>query len=222
MPRAPVETLDRPGPESVTEDMSDSPSDPLEGLFTPFDPAAPAEDTLDGLPPVSDEDAPLYSPEDAFRPVPSAGQVPLDPYLLDCVCLEPEALTEEFSRLPTDFARWNEVHTSATELALKARLHVARTRAERRKSYRRNLAIHAQAAHAKPTESFLEDLVCLDGDVRLAEDALVLAERERTRVRGILSALSRKAEALQSIGATRRAELAINPDMREKPLARRG
>lgn len=201
--------------------MSDSPSDPLEGLFTPFDPATPSEDTLDGLPSVSEEDAPLYSPEDAFRPIPSAGQVPLDPYLLDCVCIEPEALTEEFSRLPTDFARWNEVHTAATELALKARLHVTRTRAERRKFYRRNLTLHAQAAHAKPTESFLEDLVCLDPEVRLSEDALVLAERERTRVRGILSALSRKAEAIQSIGATRRAELSINPDMREKPVTRR-
>jgi len=197
--------------------MSDT--DPLDGLFSPFD-TEPATDTLDPADTPPGEDVPLYSITDATRLIPSAGSVPLDPYLLDCVSLEPEALSEEFSRLPTDFARWNEVHTAATELALKARLHVSRTRAERRRDYRRNLSLHAQAAHAKPTEGFLEDLVSLDAQVRDAEDACVLAERERTRVRGILSALSRKAEALQSIGATRRAELGLHPDMRSQPVVR--
>ena len=143
-----------------------------------------------------------------LRNVPDAGAIPLDGYLDECVRLEPMALTEELARGPGDFARWNELYATATEAYLQAKADVGRVRARRGLQLRRNRGLVAQMnPGVNITEATLADLVTLDPEVIAAEDRMIGADRDRTRIRGILSALNRKAEALVSIGAHMRSEM---------------
>ena len=156
-----------------------------------------------------------------LRRLPAAPDVHLDPYLLECVHLDPYFLDEEFARVSGDFARWNELYVEAHERYLKARLHSVRTRASRAMHIRRNIKLYAAVnGNIKITESSLADMITLDPEVVTAEDVLVMADRERTRIRGILSALSRKSEAMVTIGANQRAEKNAPSHMRS--IATRG
>jgi len=154
-----------------------------------------------------------------IRAVPPApATVRIDTFIQECVTIEPIALTEEFARLPADFARWNEVYAVAHERYLKAKLHAARTRATAALNIRRNPALYAQAYKVpKLTEGIIESILALDADVQVAEDVVVHAETERNRVRGVLIALGRKNDALVTIGAHQRAEMSNANGMRGGP-----
>lgn len=201
--------------------VTDSTSSALDAYFNPT-PDDGAADPAHLLPDLEADDGfgdPLGDPTapptmgvgviTSLRDVPDAGLVALEPYLHECTRIEPMALSEELARGPADFARWNEHYAAATEEFLAAKLAVARVRARRALFLRKNRKwIIADNPGVSVTEGLIADLVTVDPEVIAAEDRLVTAERDRGRVRGILTALGRKAEALVSIGAHLRAEMA--------------
>ena len=148
---------------------------------------------------------------------------PLDPYLRECVTLEPMALSEEFARLPTDFARWNELYAAATERELQARLHEKRVRAHVTIDVRRRAAFYCQLHRVKTlTADLVDAIVEVDSRVVDAADLYTVAEGARTRLRGILSALGRKSDALVTIGANMRAERNLPPHLNTHAAPRSG
>lgn len=150
----------------------------------------------------------------AMPPLPDTPDLALEQYLADCVALEPIALSEEFARLPSDYARWNELLAEAHHRYLAAALNTRRVRARATLTIRRDPAVYAALYKCRITEGAIADIVALDRDVRAAEDAEAAADRDRARVRGVLSAMARKSEALVTIGAHQRAELGLTPHIR--------
>ncbi len=188
-------------------------TDDLSDLYAP-DPAAPGRTTAPELyDPLADD---LSAIAPMMAPIPSAPNIELEPYLTECVALEPIALSEEFARLPADYARWNELLAEAYHAYLVAALNTRRVRARATLAIRREPAVYAALYRCKITEGTIADIVALDRDVREAEDAEAAADRDRSRVRGVLSAMSRKSEALVTIGAHQRAELTLTPHLRER------
>lgn len=185
------------------------------GSFEPDD-AAPGEPT--GLSRDSDPTA-LPDPIRAVAPrtvrvIPDPGDVPIEGYLRDCVNIEPFLWVEEFARLPADFARWNELYAEATDHYLQAKLNADRVTARRSLYIRRNRALFAQTYAITLTEATIANIVAIDPEVMAAEDAAAYADRERTRIRGVLSAIGKKADALVSIGAQLRAEMTTPEHLR--------
>lgn len=194
----------------------------------PLDHAAQPTDAIDGLfssheeggelPPSGLEESAELAQITADSPlgssiVHSPDTVPIDPALREAVHIEPMVLTEEFARLPGDMARWNELYAEAHERYLMAKLNAERTRSRRALYIRRNSSIFASTYGVKMTESAIMDILNTDKEVMAAEDVTVYADRERTRLRGIMSALVRKSEALVSIGAQLRAEMTFHPHL---------
>ena len=124
------------------------------------------------------------------------------------MCLDPRAVSQEFANLPSHYARWNEVYARLTRALGFAQAKVRRVRAEARFRVKGGLRLKAKAAGDKaPTVDDFEAAIHLDPAVVAIEDDVVILDAERTRVRGILSALGRKSDALVTIGANQRAEL---------------
>ena len=60
---------------------------------------------------------------------PGQSEIVVDAYLYDCVNVEPEALQEEFVRIPADLAYWNERYAQAHREHLLAKLDAERAEA---------------------------------------------------------------------------------------------
>jgi hypothetical protein len=134
---------------------------------------------------------------------PPGHQIDVDSYLYDCANVEPEALDEEFIRVPADLAYWNERYAQAHKSHLLAKLDSERTEASLMLEMREKL----KAMGGKPTVDEVRANVITDptyGSARLAE---IEAEVERTRLRGLVGALEAKKDMLQSLGAKLRSEM---------------
>ncbi len=195
-------------------DAPGSAADPLADLYS-ADPGGGGATLTPALYDPLADDLAAIAPD--MTPLPAAPAFELDPYLTECVALEPIALSEEFARLPSDYARWNELLAEAHHRYLAAALHTRRTRARITLAIRRDPAVYAALYKCKITEGAIGDIVALDREVRAAEDAEAAADRDRSRVRGVLSAMARKSEALVTIGAHQRAELTLTPHIRSQP-----
>ena len=205
----------RPSDDAPPADLDD-----LDGLFTPApdylgSPEGIAVDVLDP------SNMGVVSPRMAR--LPPTPEMELEPYLDECLSLEPEAISEEFARLPADFARWNELYAQAHYAHSAADLAVRRARARVALRVRRDAPLYASTYKCKVTEGSLADIVACDPEVCAAEDARARADRDRNRIRGILVALKAKDSALVTIGAHQRAELTLTPHIRSTPRdSRRG
>lgn len=124
----------------------------------------------------------------------------------DAVEIEPLALQEEFIRVPSDLAHWNERYAHTLRSYLLAKAEVKELEARLSLEYRETLE--------KPTERAIETSV--DADSRMVEARLRLIEAEVAKVRtdGVLEAIRAKRDALVSLGAHIRAELQGDPSLR--------
>jgi hypothetical protein len=141
----------------------------------------------------------------------------LDQYLLDCVRIEPLALSEEFVRLPADYAFWNERYRQALEAHL-----LAEAERERIWAGCYILAVERTQPSGKPaTVEYAKAWVEGDADYRKSVAEGISAQAEEKRVRGILEAIRTKRDALTSLGATQRQELEHDPLIRSQEYAKR-
>lgn len=144
---------------------------------------------------------------------------PLEAFLDDCVGVDPAAISQEFATLPSHYARWNEVYARFTRALGFAQAKARRVRAEARFRVKAGLKLRAKAEGERaPNADDIEACIHLDKAVMAAEDDVIVLDAERTRVRGILTALGRKSDALVTIGANQRAELDA-PDHMNAPGA---
>lgn len=146
-----------------------------------------------------------------------AATIPLDPYLADCVAVDEAALTQEFSRIPSDFARWNELYARAVDEYLEAKAAVPRVRSRRAIDLRKTLKAREKVkGDVKFSEALLADWVNVDADVIAAQDRLRRATVTQTRIRGILTALAHKSQSLVSVGAHQRQERSAPEHLRDR------
>lgn len=141
----------------------------------------------------------------------------VDDYLLDCVNVEPLQIQEEFVRVPRDLAYWNQRYADAYEAFLRAKVELERTEGMRRLHIRAQL----EDAGVKITEALVDAKLSVDEEVYTAKVTLLEAEAAKVRLNGTLDAVRSKRDALVSIGAHIRAEMAGDPSIRNEHRAAR-
>lgn len=136
--------------------------------------------------------------------------IEVEDYLYECVTLDPLFVNEEFTRISHDLAYWNERYSRAYRAWLVAKINEKRTFAfadqRIRAGYKDDLT--------KATEPMIAADVAVDDGVYNAQLATMEAEVEKLRIYGVIDALRAKRDALTSIGAHVRAEMAGDPAIR--------
>ena len=138
-------------------------------------------------------------------------------FVKDSVDIEPMALEQEYQRVPSDLAYWNERYARALKVHLTCKAG--------EKTYEAYLKIeHREALHAaregeksgsgRVTESMVEAAVLTDPRYQKFQDERVNAEVEKVRIAGILDALRAKKDMLVSLGAHVRQEMEGDPVVR--------
>lgn len=137
--------------------------------------------------------------------------VVIDPELKRAVEIIPEAIEEEFVRIPGDLALWGERYADALEQYLMAEMVAEETYARLLIEHRERL----EAAEKKATEAAVKAAVDTDPKWHDVKLAMIHAEVDKVRADKRLRAVSAKKEAVISIGAHIRAEMEGDPSIRE-------
>jgi len=128
----------------------------------------------------------------------------LDQYALDCVKIEPLALEEEFVRLPSDLAYWNNRYAEVYRY-WQERKHIKETMAHTLGAFfREQLSVTSKG---RVTVAEVEEQVTLSEDFKQARAKELHGEVEKIRVQGVCEALRAKKDMLVSLGAHMRAEM---------------
>lgn len=133
-----------------------------------------------------------------------------DKYLQGCISIEPLALQEEYVRISSDLAFWNDRYANALAEERRAKLHLEELSAMLYIKYREDRTGRGE----KPTEAMLKADVTTDTQMHSAEVTLLDAEVARERLRGRLEAIRTKREMLVSLGAHVREEMKGDPSIR--------
>jgi hypothetical protein len=143
--------------------------------------------------------------------------IEIDDYLAEVVRIEPLALEEEFVRLPSDLAYWNERYAQAMRAHLVAEIDRNRLCAQLRIECRERILLTLP----KATESMVESAVEMDQRNFDAKMRAIEAEVDEKRLRGVLDAVRTKRDMLISLGAHVRIEMEHDPVIREEVRGRR-
>lgn len=135
----------------------------------------------------------------------------VDDYLKQCVSIVPEAIQEEFMRIPAMLAYWNARYAQAIREHLNAKLDEKILRANLLPVIRTEL----MEAGAKLTESQVEAALDSNESLIEAQRRTIDADAAKAEAYGQLDAIRSKKEMLISLGAQLRAELQGDPLIRE-------
>lgn len=130
--------------------------------------------------------------------------------ILEVVEIDALAIDDEFRTIAAHIARRNHLYADALKTYLFAKAREKRVRAE----VYLKLRAEWEDAGEKITEGRLSAQVDADAAVNAAVEALIEAEFVKTRLGGEVEALRSKRDALVSLGAHIRAEMAGNPAIR--------
>jgi hypothetical protein len=133
----------------------------------------------------------------------------MDEYLIGCVTVDVQSVTDEYIRLPADLAYWNTILSRQI-------LQYERAKANLRESEARaNLEVRERLIEsgAKVTEAVVDARTQLEPALKLARLAYADAVSERKRLEGLVSAINSKREMLISLGATLRKEYVPEPSI---------
>lgn len=133
--------------------------------------------------------------------------------LEDCVRIVPEALEEEFVRVPGDMAYWNNLYANAYQLWLEAKLARELLYAQIYKSEKSRLLASSKG---RVTEGEVESEVLADHAYQNARVREIQTESDKLRLHGIMEAIRSKRDMLISIGAHQRAEMQGDPTIRRQ------
>lgn len=141
----------------------------------------------------------------------------LDDYLRGCVRIDPANINDEFVRLPSDYALWNERYRTALERSLLAEAEVKRVHAG---LYLRGGA-RVMPTGKPATVDWIKAMIEDDPDYQQAVADAIRAEADVAHVKGVLEAIRTKREALVSIGANIRQEMQHDPAVRDRTRTER-
>lgn len=130
--------------------------------------------------------------------------------VMEAVSVDPLALDDEFAKIPSLLARFNEQYADAYRKHLLSKHRVDRAFAACYLKHRGE----AEERGEKITEGLLKARVDDDEAFHAAQDVAVAAEVEKLRLWGVLDALRAKRDALISLGAHMRAEMQGSPSIR--------
>lgn len=128
--------------------------------------------------------------------------------LLDC---DASMLDTEFEQLPADMGYWTSQLADRRRAAAAAKIEAERV--ETRLMLEERAVLAAEGGKA-PGEWIVRAKVVQREEWRAAQFAMLDAEADAERVRGLVSALSAKKDMLVSLGAQARAEMDSNPSLR--------
>lgn len=150
----------------------------------------------------------------------------IDQYQWECLAIEPLVLTEEYVRLPSDVAYWNERYASVYKHWLEMKARRERVLAERSEELRKTLKFKKQAdvadSSGRVTIAEVESAVARDPAYQAARDKEIAAEAEKVRLFGVLDALRTKRDMLVSLGAHMRAEMSSGISTRDPGFEQQG
>lgn len=144
-------------------------------------------------------------------------EIEVEQFLKDSVTIEPTLLQEEYVRIPSDIAYWNERYSAVLRAHLQAKLSLDQVYAGLQVTVREKLA----AEGAKVTEATVSAGIELDPAYQQARLAVLEAEVEAARIKGVSFAVNAKREMIVSLGAHLRIELQHDPMIREQMRAKR-
>lgn len=154
--------------------------------------------------------------KEKLKPTKQLHDLDVDAYLADSVQIYPEAIQEEYVRLPSDLAYWGQRYTDALRVFLGAKLDMDRTEARVKILCRAEL----NAKEGKVTESMVSAAVDQHPDMEKARLALIEAEVEKARLGNVLDAIRAKKDMLVSLGAHVRSEMEHDPLLRDQSRGR--
>jgi len=134
----------------------------------------------------------------------------VDDFLYRATAINPEAIQDDFIRLPSDLAYQGELLSVAIKDHLKAKLAKDQLYARLRLAYRESAAQEGK----KLTESDVESLVELNTDYSRARLREIEMEAQRHSMKFRYDAIASKKEMAISLGAQIRAEMAADPSIR--------
>lgn len=127
----------------------------------------------------------------------------------DVVAVDQLLLKDEFSKLPSDLAHYNEQFAEALRTFL-------RCERRRKETFARLYIETREAAEEKMSEAMLKATVESDEEYEQACQNEIAAEVSKARLWGMCEAIRAKKDALISIGAHVRAELGGDPSLRDR------
>lgn len=158
-------------------------------------------------------------------------ELAVEAYLHDSVSIYPEALDEDMTRAPADLAYWNERYAQAYKREAVLRMELEREEAVLTISTRETMVnawqseVGAAAKGAKtsrePSGDTIRAAVLTNAALGKKKLELIDAECERVRLRGLISAVERKGDMLQSIAAKERLMIGNDPLRRASEAVRK-
>lgn len=160
-----------------------------------------------------------------IAPIPETSYIydqEVEKYLKDAVHIEPMALEEEFIRIPSDLAYWNEKYAVSLREYLTAKAE--RERIEGQLMCDPTFAAELETEIGKrPTVDQLKGGIRNNERYISAQVRERAADTERHRLRGCVDAIGAKRDMLISLGAHHRLEMMGDPIVRRNMAdARRG
>lgn len=149
------------------------------------------------------------------------GDIEVEERLYSAVMIDPQEMDEEFCRVSSDFAYFNEKYANAIEKHLAAKADRERVYAVLFMEARVDLVeddvdSKGRAKKKHPSVDLIKATIEADDTYTSACADELLWEAERMRLRGRCEAISMKKDALQSLGANKRIELMNDPVMRKR------
>ena len=126
-------------------------------------------------------------------------------YLNICVGVDHSSLSDEYMRLPADYAFWNEKYAAVYAEYLQRKSMSEQTKSRRRMELREVLV----ASGEKVSEARLDSEVSQDEEYIAARFAEIDIEAKMKYLHGILDVLRTKRDMLISLGAHQRAEMSM-------------
>lgn len=142
----------------------------------------------------------------------------INEYLDECTKIEPAVLEEEFVRVPSDLAFWNNKYAGMYRLWLECK-------AQRETLYaqlygEKRTELEAFSAKGRATEAAIDASIMLDDRYTKARAAEIASESEKVRLGGVMDALRSKRDMLISLGAHERATMGHDPTIRARAIER--
>jgi hypothetical protein len=135
-----------------------------------------------------------------------------DDYLIDCVTIDRDAITDEYVRVAADLAYWSKKHADAELDMLVAKAKVKEIESTAYLQARELLENDPSVKRA--TESMVDATANRMPAVTRAREEYAETSARRKELEGVVMAISSKREMLISLGATLRKEMDGEPSMR--------
>ena len=142
--------------------------------------------------------------------------VMIERFLKEAIDISPEALEEEFVRVPADLAYWNERYAVSLRMWLSAKVERERIMGELLCDPLFIEELEEKLQKKKPSVDQIKGAILNHKSYITARISEAANEAEKTRLRGCVDAVASKRDMLISLGAHVRLEMQHDPVLRSR------